>query len=339
MFRRVLVEKDIARHPRTNDILSRLRPPSVEFIERYDDIWGRVKKPYLQKRQTLDLFIAKKRGQLIKTAPEAYGETGSPHYYFIHAFNCLYECEYCYLQGYFHTPDLVLFINHEDILAEMTTILHTHRDQNDPSVWFHGGEFSDSLALSHLSGELPLYADFFKAHPKAKLEWRTKSANTKALRPLPPLPNVIVSYSLSPEQAAKEMDRKAPSLKARLKAIKEITSLGHPVAIHLDPIVHGPDPTASYGKLLDSLLAVLPPDRLAYLSLGVVRFSGPVFKQVEKNYPESTLLKQEFIKGFDGKRRYSRPRRGAILGQIKKLCMERGIGREKIYFCMEESPH
>ena len=331
MFNKVFIEEDIAHHPQTQKILSRLKMKSTHTIHRYDHIWGRVKKPYLQKRDECNIFIAKKRGQLVKQAPDAYGQQGGDHYYFIHAFNCIYECEYCYLQGYFHTPDIVFFINHEDILAEMKPII----ENSDSPPWFHSGEFSDSLALSHLTQELELYFDFFHHHSQAMLELRTKSVNLAALQALNPTPNIIVSYSLSPHRQIKEMDRKTPSLKARLKAIAILVERGYYVGIHFDPIVDSPDLGEEYRELIKELCRVLPTERLSYLSLGVVRFTSSVYRQMEKNYPHSQILRQELIKGLDGKVRYSHPHRNKIFSQVKSLCLDQGIPEEKIYLCME----
>lgn len=334
MFSRVFIEEDIAQHQQTQKILAQLRPKEVELIDRYDSIWGQVKKPYLQKRQGLNLFIAQKRGQLVKSAPNAYAAKGSPHYYFIHAMNCIYECEYCYLQGYFHTPDLVFFINHEDILAEMKNILDTHPEA--AQVWFHGGEFSDSLALSHLTQELPLYFEFFNQHPRAYLELRTKSANIQALKSLAPASNIIVSYSLSPKQPLQEMDRKTSGLKARLKAIQKLADCHYLIGIHFDPIIDSPQLEQEYDELLSQIAAVMTWPQLAYISLGVVRFTPAVYRQVQKNYPHSSLHQQELIKSFDSKIRYSRPHRTRLLNSIKNLCLQWNIPTEKIYLCMED---
>lgn len=331
MFHKVFVEEDIVDHPRTQKILSRLKTESLCTVRRFDDIWGRVKKPYLHKRDECNVFIAKKRGQLVKRAPDAYGQKEGEHYYFIHAFNCIYECEYCYLQGYFQTPDLVFFINHEDILAEIESILENSRT----TPWFHGGEFSDSLALSHLTQELEVYFNFFNRHPKAVLELRTKSANLTALNKLGPAPNIIVSYSLSPSRQIKEMDQKTPSLKSRLKAIGELGKRGYFVGIHFDPIVDAPNLTEEYGKLVEELFHALPLKQLSHLSLGVVRFTPSVYRQVEKNYPCSQILRQELTKGKEGMVRYSYPHRQGVLAKVKNLCLERGVPEEKIYLCME----
>lgn len=331
MFHKIFIEEDIAGHRQTLKIMDHLRPRKTEYIHRYDDIWGRVKKNYRQKSQTLNLFIAKKRGQLVKAAPDAYGVADGNHYYFIHAFNCIYECEYCYLQGYFHTPDLVFFINHEDILNEMADIIEHQKGAH----WFHGGEFSDSLATSHITQELHHYFDFFRRHPSAYLELRTKSVNIQGLIELEPSPNIVVSYSLSPHRISRQLDRKTPSIQARLRAIEQLAKRRYQMGIHFDPILDSPQLIEEYGKLLQEMARVLPWEQLTYLSLGVVRFTPSVHRQVQKNYPHSQILQQEFIRSFDGKVRYSQPHRGKLLAQMRELCLQWGIPQEKIYLCME----
>ncbi|MCF8059878.1 MAG: hypothetical protein K9K67_11310 [Bacteriovoracaceae bacterium] len=332
MFSRIFVEKSVANFPQVAVIKERFSKVPVTEIDAIEDIFGRVKKPYLQKRENLQLFLGKKKGTLVKEAPEAYGLAGEPHYYFIHAYNCIYECEYCYLQGYFQSPDIVLFLNHDDIAKEIETTIARHENK---TVWFHAGEFSDSLALTHLSGELPFYFDLFKRYPKAKLELRTKSANIKDLIKMDPLKNIITSFSLSPEKRIKATDLKTPSLKHRLIAMKKLQELGHPIAIHLDPIIHEDQFLETYEELFSELKTYLDLNQIAYVSMGVVRFTSKVFHQVKKNYPKSELLAAEFHSSFDGKVRYPRPFRLWLLGKIKDLGLKAGLRDEQIYLCME----
>ena len=68
----------------------------------------------------------------------------------------------------------------------------------------------------------------------------------------------------------------------------------------------------------------------------MVRFSKSVFHQVKKNYPDSPLLAEDFIKGADGKVRYKRPMRYWILNKLKEICIEFGANPEKVYLCMED---
>ena len=94
MFERVFVEQSVLAHPQTKHILTTLNS-TPEVIEKIEDYWGRSKKPYLQKRDNLNLYIGKKLGTKVKEAPPAYGLGHEKHYYFIHAYNCIYECQYC----------------------------------------------------------------------------------------------------------------------------------------------------------------------------------------------------------------------------------------------------
>jgi spore photoproduct lyase len=330
MFKNVFVEKEIINSLRVTQILEKLKLVPT-LIDNYQDYFGIVKKPYLQKRESLNLFIAKKKGTLIKEAPPAYGLTGVPHYYFVHAYNCIYECDYCYLQGHFDSPDIVLFTNFENVADEMSLLSKSH-----PEIWFHAGEFSDSLALSHISGELPLLFDFFKIHTNAKLELRTKSVNIRELKKLTPLKNIITSFSLSPDKTARTHDLKTPGLSARLKAMKELYELGHPLAIHFDPIIYHENFLDNYRDLLEELMELIPVQALQYVSVGVVRFPANVFYQVQNNYPKSSLHRAEFITGSDGKIKYPRPMRLWILNKVKELCLEYGISSEKVYLCMED---
>ena len=333
MFKKVFVEKDSLHNPNTQTILQKLRNPAVTVIDSIDDYWGRVKKPYLQKRDNLNLFIGTKKGELVKPAPDAYGLGKEKHYYFIHAYNCIYECQYCYLQGYFHTPDIVLFVNHDEIMQQMQSII-----DNDPTgPWFHAGEYSDSLALSHITQEWQLYWDFFKKNPQAKLELRTKAVNIKMLEKLEALPNIYISFTIAPENAAKNYDNKCPPTKHRLNAISKLVKLGHRIGIHFDPVVYEDNFIQTYQELIDQLCLVLPNEQLGYISIGVVRFTKDVYREVQKNYPDSKMLSQDFQKSFDVKVRYSRPMRMWMMNNIKEMCLKAGYHADKIYLCMEEA--
>ncbi|MEL6821384.1 MAG: hypothetical protein AAFP70_06475, partial [Calditrichota bacterium] len=107
MFECLFLEEQVKDNKYAMRILEAFPDVPVRDIRKVEDVFGRVKKPYLQKRTNLNLFIGRKEGNLVKEAPDAYGLDGEPHFYFIHAYNCIYECEYCYLQGYFNSPDLV----------------------------------------------------------------------------------------------------------------------------------------------------------------------------------------------------------------------------------------
>ena len=330
MFHKIFVESSLAATPTAQKILRRFPKAQAVEIDRLEDYFGRAYKPYLQKRTALNLFLAHKRGLKVKAAPKAYGSADGEHFYFANAYNCIYECQYCYLQGYFSSPDIVLFLNYEEILKEAQGII----EQALGPVWFHGGEFSDSLALSHLTTELESYVRFFSRYPRARLELRTKSANTRPLLKLAPLPNVITAFSLSPA-VPQDVERRVPPVSARIRAIGRLAREGYPTAVHFDPVIYNEDLTARYHGLLDSLSEVVDLMAVKYFSVGVVRFVGKAYGQVKKNYPDSTLFSSPFVRDGDGVVRYPTMMRKAILKQVKKLIVERGVDPKNIYFCME----
>ena len=332
MFRQIYIEKDLLESPISQKILAQFPNAERRYIDSYQQVFGKYRKPYLQKRQRLDLFIARKKGTLLKTAPDAYGLAGEPHYYYIHAYNCIYECEYCYLQGYFDSPDIVIFVNHEDILFELEQCLQQHPQGR---VWFHAGEFSDSLALSHLSGELEAYQDFFRQHPRAQWELRTKSANVRSLLKLTPLPNRYTSFSLAPRWQTEKLEHKTASLKARLQAMAKLHEAGHKIAVHFDPIVYQKFWLEEYHRLIKEMQEYFPLTALEYVSLGVVRFTKEVLHATQNHYPDSEIFQYEMLRSFDGKIRYPKPMRMHILTGIEALLQRSGLAKEKIYLCME----
>ena len=333
MFERIFVEEKLKAHPRVQSVRGHFPQTPVKYIQKIEDVFGRAKRPYLQKRQGLQLFLGEKRGALVKPAPDAYGLGGEPHYYFIHAYNCPYECQYCYLQGYFQSPDLVFFVNHEDIGAEIERLAAA---VNPPAkAWFHAGEFSDSLALSSLTQEWPYYFELFARLPHAILELRTKSVNIKVLQALPAQDNVIVSYSLSPRERLRRTDLKTPSLAQRLRAMGKLQALGHPLAVHFDPVIYQADFEETYRELVEDLAAAVALEKIRYFSVGALRFTAKSYREVRHNYPESDFLASDWMKSADGKMRYDRSMRLWMLSKLRDLLLKKGVLREKIYFCME----
>ena len=236
---------------------------------------------------------------MVKKTPPAYGKNTGEHYFFYHSFNCIFECEYCYLQGYFSSPDIVLYVNHEEICAEITAICKKAPKRQH---WFHGGEFSDSLALSHLTQELPVYWSTFSNLPNAKLELRTKICRHSS--------GVAFAAACQYRKLVQSLPT-GESSQIRTQDIASVFALAgdcalsgsnYQLAVHLDPIIYSEQLETEYQHLLTALRARAP--SLAYLSLGVVRFSKDVFRQVKKNYPQSKLFAESFCARTDKKVSY-----------------------------------
>ncbi len=92
MIDQIFVEQDIAEHQRVKDILTFFKNDQPILIDSIDRYFGKTKKPYLQKKTNLNIYIGTKKGQTVKLAPTAYGLSGESHFYFIH--HCFLCCAY-----------------------------------------------------------------------------------------------------------------------------------------------------------------------------------------------------------------------------------------------------
>lgn len=335
----IWVDESIRHHERVLSILDHpmMQKAYVQTIESYHHYFGRVKKPYLNKRESLDLFLAQKPAPFVKEVFNSYGkpEIGERHFYFHYSYNCPYECEYCFLQGYFKSPDLVWFLNYEDIVKEMKELCESSPDY----VWFHAGEYSDSLALSHITKEWDHFIPELAKIPNAKLELRTKSSNIHSLLSgkrgnWMPHDKLFITFSLSPEDQIIAFDHGAPKLQARLKAIAMLLSDGFCVGIHLDPIIF---PILSYEKLLKNMATFFSIEQISYWSVGILRFPKSSYKELLKNYPQTLLQDLQWTSRDDGKKRISIEQTQSILLSIYDLLISHKIQENKIYKCHEDN--
>ena len=82
------------------------------------------------------------------------------------------ECTYCFLQSYLTFPFLVVYVNVEDLMRELTEAFSAEPDR----LFRVGtGELADSLALDHLTGYGRLLVEYFAGQKNALLELKTKT--------------------------------------------------------------------------------------------------------------------------------------------------------------------
>ena len=121
----------------------------------------------------------------------------------------------------------------------------------------------------------------------------------------------------------------------RLEAMKELKARGFPLGLHLDPLVWTPQFPQEMRKLGEQLREANLIEKMAYVSLGVVRFPEGFEKSFAQNYPNSLILRGPLIKTFDQKSRYPRPFREALLTLTQEILLESGFQKSQIYECME----
>jgi spore photoproduct lyase len=140
---------------------------------------------------------------------------------------------------------------------------------------------------------------------------------------------------LNSEQIAKKEERGAPSIKDRLAAAQAVSKRGFPVAFHFDPLILYPGWENGYEEVIDALFTAINADRIAWISLGSLRFPHPLKDIIKKRTPDSRIVYEELIRGEDGKLRYFKPLRIQLYSTVVDQIQNRAGERVPIYFCME----
>jgi len=245
--------------------------------------------------------------------------------------NCPMDCSYCILQSYFQDSDIRIFVN----LEEHLPLILEKIDSNPDRVYRVGtGEFTDSLALDHLTGWTETLIPAFSTRKNAILELKTKTDNINGILKSPSRDRIVVSWSLNSSFVADFEEKGAPPLRARLEAAGACQKEGFAVGFHFDPLVAHRGWRDDYRKTVDMLEDMIDPLRVIWVSLGALRFMPALKAVIRERHPETGILDGEFVPGLDGKMRYFKPLRVQIFKAIAER-LKAWHGDLGLYLCME----
>ncbi len=325
----LLIEEGAGSYGQTSLILENLHNVPVQGITA-ECGFPAGDMPLDMDKETLRLITFK--GEFLKPCPgtKEYICCG---YQILHAgTNCPMDCSYCILQAYFNQPSLRLFVNLEDELGRIGEIM-----DGNPEKYFRigTGEFTDSLALDHITGWSRILSGFFQGRRNSLLEFKTKTDMIEGLLSSPYRDRIVVSWSLnSPEMASSE-EHGAPAVKKRLLAAKKCQEEGYVTGFHFDPLIRHRDWKAGYRRTFEMLDGLIDPKRIIWISLGCLRYVPSLKPIIRRRHPGTHILDGEFINGLDGKMRYFKPIRIEIYSFIKEQIEKWKGDLEGVYLCME----
>jgi len=245
---------------------------------------------------------------------------------------CPYRCSYCILQAYLEDSGRpVFYTNISDLETELGELAAQRQN-----IRIGTGELTDSLAYDPQTQTSRKLLRIFQAYPDMVFEFKTKSVHIRHLMTHPgAIRNIVVSWSLNPQPLVRREEKKTPSLNRRLKALGEIQERGYRVGIHLDPLLIVPRYRSLYRDLIRSLARTIRPDRIAWWSLGALRFPHPLREKIFQ-HPRSRLFAGELVRGYDDKYRYFKPLRIELFSFVRDQ-IYRQISRDlPLYLCMED---
>jgi len=286
----IYLEREIANHPRSQQILKRFPKARVITIERYTELFNRKAQNFRVQKQNPALILASKHDNHVLEAPADYHIGGAHNYFFSHMMNCIYDCRYCFLQGMYSSANYVVFINYEDFFSSITTKMQQHSEP----TWFFSGYDCDSLALEPVTGFIDEALDFFATKPNASLEIRTKSTQIRTLLKREPIDNCVIAYSFTPAAIAGQLEHKTPSVEKRLQALEQLQAQGWKIGLRFDPLIRAENFKELYSNLLENAFERLDRQRIHSVSLGPFRLPKPFFKKLIQLYPDEPMLADRF---------------------------------------------
>ncbi len=284
-FSHIYVERAVMEHFRTKKILEKFPKAVVVEIDHYKDVFCRSGQDYGKQHKTQSLIIAAKTGELVYKGAAVCQSFGNEHFYYTSCtMNCIYDCEYCYLKGMYSSANVVIFVNLEDIFAEVDALLQKH------PVYLCVSYDTDMMAMDYLAEYTRAWCDFAAEHENLKIEIRTKSANVSLVNKLPAIPQVILAFTVSPKEVTEKYEHFTPDLDLRVKCINEAISLGHQVRICFDPIIYCGDWQACYDEMLDLIFETVDMEKVLDVSVGSFRVSQDYLKKMRKLAPDSAVV-------------------------------------------------
>ena len=219
------------------------------------------------------IIFANKKGEFLRKTPDDYTPDGKGGYSILNAYNCIYDCSYCFLKGYFKSFNPVIFLNYEDYLNEIAKVIET--DKRRP-LYFFAGTFSDSLALMPYSNfNIELIKFFQNLNDDVYLEFRTKSNHIKDFLNIKPSNNIILAFSLSPNSVIKKFEFMTPAYEKRSSAIELLDKKGFKIGIRIDPVII--DYLDDYNEIINSIKQI---KNIHSIEIGFLRFDKNGYKNM-----------------------------------------------------------
>lgn len=324
---RVLVQDLSWEDTATREILARL--PGIEITTIHDLESGAQTSGCGYAKDTLILMHYP--GEFLKQCQGSGAEICCNYYVVSYAWNCHFECTYCVLQSYLSNEALVVCTNIEDLVSDVSDTLGQAADQK---FRIGTGELADSLALDHLTCYSRRLVPLFASLPNGILELKTKSVQISNLKDLNHGGHTVISWSMNSKPICRNEELKAAAFEDRLAAAAQCQEWGYKLGFHFDPIVLYDGWEDDYRSAVRELLHAVDPNRIAWISLGALRFPPRLREMVHKRFPKSRVPFGEFVHGHHGKDRYFRPMREDIYRKMREW-IRQDAPQVFVYLCME----
>ena len=324
-FSHIYVEKKILNNKNTLEILSKFKDVKIIEIDNYKEVFSSNNQDFhLQKLGQKLILASNKPNMIYEGAVVCESFENDNFYYTSSIINCVYDCEYCYLQGVYSSGNIVIFVDIEKVFEEVEELYNKLK-----TLYLCISYDTDLLAIENICGFSEKWYYFIEDKKDLKIELRTKSGNIDKFLNLKPLDNFIIAFTLSPENLALKNEKYTASFKNRVKAIKELQEKGWKVRICIDPLIYSDNFEKNYSQMIEYLFNEIDKEKVIDVSIGVFRISKEYLKKMRNQNQYSEILYYPF-ECIDGVYTYSDKTKSYMINFIKEQFLKY-IDEKKIY--------
>ena len=279
------IDSDIAKQS-----FKRFPKAKIIEIEDYKKIFNKNGQDFQIQKLSTKLILAKKQPPFIYPATDIIQDSGfSNFYYCTPILNCIYNCEYCFLQGMYSSANIVVFTNTEEVKDAVKKQILERKYPDEPLLLSLSYN-TDILALENILPLTKQWIDFANNTDDLFMEIRTKSGLTSSFNKLKPSKKILFAWTLSPNNIIQKYEHKTPLLERRIMSIQKIVDSGWPVRLSFDPILIYPNWKKDYKQMFERIKETISGDKIFDITIGVFRMSDDFYNRIKKTKPDSDLF-------------------------------------------------
>ena len=241
--------------------------------------------------------------------------------------SCGHDCSYCSIQSFYNEGQVLFDTGLKEKLAEI---------QLDPTKRYHigTGQSSDSLMWGNREDNLLHMVNFARANPNVILEFKSKSKNIEWLSTQDLPKNILLTWSLNPQEIIDNEEHLTASLDERINAARTMADRGVKVGFHFHPMVIYEGWQEGYTTLFNTLTTLFTPEEVTTISFGTLTFIKPVIKKLRNRDFKTKILQMPF-EDAEGKVSYPYALKEEMFSFAYKGFQQ---WHNKVYFymCMED---
>lgn len=288
-FSHIYIENEIKDDPLTKNILEKFKNSRKIYIENYKDVFNRPRQNYKVQNFSQKLILAKKHGDFIYKGSEFCEDFGQKNFYYTSSImNCIYNCRYCYLKGLYDSSNIVIFVNIDDFIGEAQKLAEKE------SIYLCISYDSDLLSFEGITGFVSKWIDFAKKNKNVTIELRTKCPNVDTILKSDISENMILSFSILPDEIINIYEERTPILEERINAILKSIKKKNKVRLCIEPLIKVKNFKNIYGKFIDYIFSKIKSQDIREICIGCFRMSSVQFKKIEKIEPYSPVFSYMF---------------------------------------------